>query len=277
MDNSVNYSIDDFIDEYDEELEIVSFQDALRSTVFFSDYDLDVLEEFIEDQFTNYTKGEDTTNYFEDTIQAFKYSEEVIEVEFDEYTQERRQALTEMYDEFIDFMVLLIEKKLKISIPDYEPERLPKEDLEYIIDEIYKFFILNARKNFRTFITNSVIEELSDELIKDSGEYYNRATEVIQNYFSILPITPEEFLLKLKQDQLLELYSDGRIAGNFLQKYSPKLYRHDDLLVDILTQIMIKKFWQGEASDFLIERTLFKNGKWTKASHNDTNSNNLLR
>ena len=39
----------------------------------------------------------------------------------------------------------LIEKKLKISIPDYEPERLPKEDLEYIIDEIYKFFILNAR------------------------------------------------------------------------------------------------------------------------------------
>ena len=261
MDNSVNYKIDDFIeDEYEEEAGIVSFQDALRSTVFFSDFDLDVIEEFIEDQFSNYIKAEDTTNYFEDTIQSFRYSEEVIEVEFDEYTQERREVLTEMYEEFIDFMIRLIEKKLKISIPGYETEELQKEDLEYIIDEIYKFFILNARKNFRTFITNSVIEELSDETTKDPATYFNLVDNSIQNYFSILPVTCEEFLLALKQDQLMELYENGQIAGNFLRKYSPRLYNHDDFLTDILTQIMIKKFWQGEANEFLIERTKL-NGK----------------
>ena len=194
----------------DEEIEAgqMTYNFLLEDTVFFCDYPLLDLEQRIEEQFTNLIDMEDDTNFFQIALNGFKYSLEVIEVEFDEYTLERREILRNKYQQFINFMVDLIERKLTISIPDYETALLSRQEVEFLIEKIYHFFVLKGRKNFKKVIAKQLEKDLtplatallsktyqkSDSFIRADDEekvIVRRLTKNIQDLLTITKCTKE--------------------------------------------------------------------------------------
>lgn len=239
----------------DEQIEAgeMTYNYLLEDTVLFCDYPLLDLEKRIEEQFTNLIDMEDDSNYFQIAMEAFQYSFEVINVEFDEYTVERKEILRNKYFQFMNFMVDLIDRKLTIGIPDYETGILSRQEIEYIIDKIYRFFILNARKNFKKVITFDLSHHLK-QYENNPTEYLEKAQELIQNYYAIITtIDCETFLKILKETEIFDLYESGIINGNFLRLYSARLYRHPDFVVEILNQLMINLYFKDGTKEYLME------------------------
>lgn len=249
------------VEEDDEEIiegPQMTFNYLLEDTIFFGDYPLIDLEDRIKTQFETIIALEDDTNFFQIALNSFRYSLEVINVEFDEYTLERREILTSKYYQFINFMIELIEEKLTISIPDYESGMLLKDEIEYVIDQIYKFFVLKGRKNFKKVIATQIGRQLKP-FENDPTTYLEKAQEIIQDYFGIITkIDCEQFLAILKADEIWELYETGVIVGNFLRKYSARLYRHHDFIVEILNQIMINLYFKDDTKTYLMEEAKLK-------------------
>lgn len=236
----------------------MTFNYLLQDTVFFGDYPLEDLKLRIKEQFENYISMEDDSNFFEIALNSFQYSLEVIEVEFDEYTLERKELLSNMYLDFINYIINLIEEHLTVSIPDYETGLLSRAEAEYIINEVYKYFILKARKNFKKVITNELKGQLKS-LEDNATKYLEKAQEIILNYGGIITqVSLPQFLQITKAEQIYELYENGQIIGNFLRRYSPRLYKHPDYLVEILNQLMIQLYFKDESKAYLMEEARIK-------------------
>lgn len=251
VNSSVSNNDDD--DEY-EYRPVVQFDDLIKNTVLYSDYDLDDVKDRIRDQFSNYISTSDRTNYLNIMFRNFRYSRMVINQELDEYTPERSIALRNMYDEFIEFLEDIIESKLTISIVNYDTSLLNDEDIEFIYMTIYEFFILEARQNFKTVISNDIRKQIKG--YTDEEDYFNKAQELILYYSPMITtITCEDFLLTLKRDDIKQLYDMGVIAGNFFRKYSPKFYKNDEFLVEVLNQVMTMFNFKIDMNNFLHERT----------------------
>ena len=250
----------DLNSEPEEEIQApeMTFNYLLQDTVFFGYYPIDDLKLRIKEQFENYITMEDDTNFFEIALNSFQYSLEVINVEFDEYTLERKELISNMYLDFINYIIELIETNLTISIPNYELGLLTRTETEYILNEIYKYFILKARKNFKKVITAELKGQL-ESLEQNPTKYLEKAQEIIMNYGGLISqVDIEQFLQITKAETIYDLYDSGEIIGNFLRRYSPRLYRHPDYLVEILNQLMIQLYFKDESKAYLMEEAKIK-------------------
>lgn len=251
----------------DEQIEApqMNFEYLLEDTVFFCDYPLLDLEQRITEQFSNLIDLEDDTDFFQVALNGFKYSLEVINTEFDEYTLERREILRNKYFQFINFMINTIEEKLTISIPDYETGLISRQETEYLIEKLYRFFVLKARKNFKKVIAKQLEKQLKP-YEEDATKYLEKAQELIQDYFAIITtIDCETFLRTLNEQEIWDLYENGVIAGNFLRRYSARLYRHPDFVVEILNQVMIDLYFKNDTKEYLAEEAKIQ---WPKTLKN---------
>ena len=55
-----------------------------------------------------------------------------------------------------------------------------------------------------------------------------------------------EFLRYIDDNEVFELFNSNKVNGNFLRKYSPKLYQNEDLKVEIINEITLQNvFMEG--------------------------------
>jgi bifunctional DNA-binding transcriptional regulator/antitoxin component of YhaV-PrlF toxin-antitoxin module len=133
---------------------------------------------------------------------------------------------------------------LTIAIRDLETDE-DDEEVEYVIKRLYEFFILGARKNFKTVISLDILSHMQKEYENDQV-FFQEINDQIDNYSPLVTVlTPNQFIQYCGDKEVLEIFENNKASGNFLRKYSPKLYQNDDFLVEIINRItMLHQFKQ---------------------------------
>ena len=222
----------------------LSFTDIIKERAFIGDTPVETIYESIQKQFEDYINMEDNTNYVDVFYKQLMLSyDKVNNDDSEEHPTEIREVLNVIHQEFTDFMQELFSTRLTITIPELEGESILSEDLEFIIRRLYEFFILGARNNFKSVIATDVrsaIENIGD----NDDEYFKKLQELMDRYSPLLTtMTPTTFLKYRGDQEVYDLFENGMVAGNFLRKYSPKLYQNDEFLVDLTNYItMIHQF-----------------------------------
>lgn len=90
-----------------------------------------------------------------------------------------------------------------------------------------------------------------ENIIEDDDEYMYAINEYMKSYTPlIVGITPIDFLKYSGDEEIFELFNDGVINGNFLRKYTPKLYQNEELEVDIIDNIIMTQYFRDSISNF---------------------------
>lgn len=233
MEQNTNVEQNSTVEENDvyENDVVVDKVSLVRNKAFKGSVPYDVIVERIGEQFSNYIDMPDDTNYVETFYNQWDRS--VPEAEDDDY----RDALDNMYDEFNAMLVNLFETKLGISVAEYGDIQLADDDLRYIICRTYEYFIINARRNFK-----AVYAQYINGIISTMGVADEHYFEQVQNLIdvigpSITVVSPVEFINFTGDTEIMTLFNDTRIVGNFLLKYSPKLYQNEEYLVELINYI----------------------------------------
>lgn len=232
--SSTSESTADWIGDYAEMIE----QDA-----FEGDFPLNTIIEGITNQFNDYINMEDRTNYVDVFYtQMYKSRESVRQYDGHEHPNEIMEALDKTYTTFITTLTELFRERLTLTIADVEDGALESPDNEFVFRRLYEFFILGAKENFKSVFASDILPKVQG--IQNDTEYFNRVQELVNlNSPLITSIGPMDFL-KLRNDaEIIEMFENGKIAGNFLRKYSPKFYQNEEFLVEIINYItMIQQF-----------------------------------
>ena len=245
------YYDDDYDLSFDDSM---SFDQVLVDTVFNSPFSPDQFKNLISNQFDNYISTDNRINYFQEFLTAYKVSKEIIELEIDEYTDLRTEILNEIYKDFIDFMVQQIQDHFTISIPYYELGMLGSADTDYIIDELYKTFVLDARKNLTKAIVSDLLSQVTH--YKNPDDAVPVIKDILNDYANkITSISCEDFLMSIGKDNIVDLYDMGTIAGNFFRKFSPHFDSNEDLKIEILNQAIIVIYFKNDEMRKFLERT----------------------
>jgi len=215
----------------------LDYTDLIRDSVFEGDYPMDTIIEGLTEQFQNYIRTEDKTDYVDIFYTQYNYSyEKVISDDDDIHKQEELEVLDNIKDKFIDHISNLFKNRLALNINALDDQSTPDVDeQEFAIRKSYEFFILNARNNFRNVIAKDMMTKIPQELVED--ELFTLTRNLIQEYSPLLKMTPIDFLKYTADEDIIELYDNMDISGNFMRKYTPKLYENNELEVDIISDI----------------------------------------
>lgn len=215
-----------------------------QQNIFIGIYPLETILDGIEAQFVDYINIEDNTNYvdifytqLESSIQA------VMDDENEIHKQELIDYLNDLKYNFVARIEELFEIRLTISITAIDDESTPDVDeVEVVIRKMYEFFILNAKDNFLTVITSDM--SLKHLNIIDDVEFFKTVEEMLNSYSPLITcMTPTKFLEYCEEEEILDYYEDGQVSGNFLRKYTPKLYQNEEFKVQLISSItMINDF-----------------------------------
>lgn len=228
----------------------IDYADLIGEDVFIGGTPYDTIIEGLTDQFNNYMKTTDATDYVDIFYDQMELSYRVIDDDEEEdHPIEKKEILDQMYDKFIAAIYDLIKVRLSLVIPDLEEGGNPdKDSIEYIIRKVYEVFILNARNTIKIAISADVMNKFinTSELSNlPDNQYFKRLNEILDDlYTPLLQMTPQEFLRYQHDDELLELFNDiDLINGNFLRRYTPKLYENEEFRVDLINYItMMENF-----------------------------------
>lgn len=230
-------------------IELVSdYTDMMIDVALIGDYPFDTIMEGIREQFKDYINIEDSTNYVEVFYDEWNYSRDVIlNDEEEDHPQEMLEALDRIKSKFVSEVFDLFESRLTITIMAVDNENTAEDEVEYVIRKLYEFFIMKAADNFRTVITKSMLPKIQG--IVDDREYFRRIEELLVDYDPLIRcVTPTEFIQYCKDDDILNLFEDGLVVGNFLRKYSAKLYQNEEFKIDVINNMTMI---QGIKEDML--------------------------
>lgn len=221
--------------EYNEGIEevVVDHSVLVKNVAMIGEYPYEELVETIQTQFEDYITIEDTTNCVDILFTQLKNSYEYYELnEKEEYPEDYKQSLDNIYENFIALMQRLFGLRLLISIPMLDNDNIYHPSVEVIIRKLYEFFILNARENFAYVITKELLKKTSSTITLDA--FY----DMLDDYSPFIKTISAEDFLKLAGDsEIVTMFDDNSFTGNFLRKYTPKLYQNHDLCVDIVSRI----------------------------------------
>lgn len=222
---------------------IGDYAEMIEQDAFEGDFPLDTIIEGITNQFNDYINMEDRTNYVDVFYtQMYKSRESVRQYDGHEHPNETMEALDKTYTTFITALTELFRERLTLTITDIEDGTLESPDNEFVFRRLYEFFILGAKENFKSVFASDILPKVQG--IQNDTEYFNRVQELVNlNSPLITSVGPTDFL-KLRNDvEIIEMFENGKIAGNFLRKYSPKFYQNEEFLVEVINYItMIQQF-----------------------------------
>lgn len=230
--------------------EVVDYSELIANESFLGEYPFDSIIEGITDQFTNYIDTDDKINYVDTFYEQIHASYKAISSDDgEEHPVERREALDNILDKFVATMQDLFNKRLSLTITALESEVVDQDELEHVIREAYEYFILNARKNFKQVICSDIIHRMGQPPENDT-EYFNKIREMLRQYSPLVTaIDPERFIWytsvgsthSIDDFPIQKLFTDGKISGNFLRRYSPKLYQYEEFEVEIINHIVMSQ------------------------------------
>ena len=235
--------------------EPVDLMELLKDSTFLGDVPLNVITESIAKQFEDYIGIEDITDYVDIFYDQYDASIEALE-EDEEFLDEKRSILAMILDQFVDFMARIFEQRLMITFAVIESEESNPDEVEYNLRVAYRYFILNARENFKEVVAKDINATWKEEIEDDKLFYETLHSKVIAYSPLITTITPTQFLQLSGGEEVLQLYDEGMIIGNFLRKYSMKLYQNEVFEIQLMNHvIMTREFPDAEESDMVAPNT----------------------
>lgn len=234
----------DNIDE--EEVDNPNLTGYVEPDAFIGQYPYEVIIEGLRNQFANYISTEDDVNYVDVFYQQLKASYAIAEEE--EFSDDWKEAVDKRLDEFLAVMQELFNNKLAITLNELDGSATNNDSVEFTIRTLYEFFILNAKDTFRTVITKAVCHNFNMNL--DDREFYKEIRYRLGSFSPIIiDIRPTEFLQICGRNDIIEMFNDNRVAGNFLRKYSPRLYKNEEFEVHLIAHIQSVLDWVKEVKD----------------------------
>jgi len=226
-----------------------SHMDLVAPTAFIGTVSLENIMEGIENQFTDYIKLEDDTNYVDVFYDQLHASYEAAKGENDVFQEDTIEALDTIQQTFIDKMSQLFETRLTLTIADIDGESVDLNDIEFIIRRLYEFFILDAKNNFKVAISHDARKRMVTPP-SDHRAYMKQIRELMLDYSPLITTFGSMEFLQYRGDQeIIELFETGKVVGNFLRKYSPKLYQNEEFEVDLINYITMVQQLKQEVYD----------------------------
>lgn len=212
----------------------------VAESVFLGDMPFVEIINGIKEQFEDYINIEDKTNYVDIFYTQLQESINATNNDEEDHPIEINEVLDNMKDTFVNIMKDLFQLRLTISIMTIDDETTPEDEIELSIRVLYEYFILGARNNFKTVIQKDMIPKIGMIPNDQDDIYFQRVEELLREYDPIVTcITPTEFIQFTGNNDILSMYDDGQVVGNFLRKYSAKLYKNDEFKTEIINSIII--------------------------------------
>lgn len=209
--------------------------DIIQDRAFRGEFSYDNIKESIINQANDYMNIEDRNDYITIFFEQYhKSCDFALSDDLEEYKDDAIDYLNNLKDQFLTFMDELIEKRLNITINE---DRFDEYDHEWIVSKLYQFFFIDARDNFKTCISLDVTNRMTNEAELDDKEYFDTIQDLMNLYTPLLTMTPTEFLKYRGDEEIIELFDSGVVCGNFLTKYSPKLYANEEFQVELINHI----------------------------------------
>jgi hypothetical protein len=213
-----------------------SYVETIRDNAFIGNIPFDAIIDGIQSQFDNYINIEDKTNYVDIFYDQLNASYSAANNDTETFQDDINSVLDDIHQKFIDVITNLFKVRLTLSITDIESESYDKNDIEFIIRRLYEFFILGARTNFKVAIANDVKMRIGT--ITDPKEYFITLRNMMINYSPLITtFGPMEFLKYRGDQEIIQFFETGKVTGNFLRKYSPKLYQNEEFEVELINYI----------------------------------------
>lgn len=234
----------------------------IESDSFLSELPLSLIKENIISQFDNpleYRKKD----YIQTFISMYRCAEENADV----YEDEDIDSITELRDDFYSFMIKMFSDYLGLGFNDFWD--MSKEDQDDMIHYVYRFFIVNMKKNFSCYIVNYIDSHRGEfchnddekkrdvttlslkKCITDPEDIYILANlgEVIDSILTD-EITIDDFFEKCDKDEscletrfVIDKFDKFQLTGNFVDAYVDML--DDDFRLELEIKIrnkILKKY-----------------------------------
>lgn len=223
--------------------------------VFLTDFPIEIIENSITAQFNDPFEFRNR-DYLQTFFSQYDYS-------INNCTEDENDELEEYHDNFIQFLLNKFNEKLSISIPNIEDK--VDSEVHEIIHIIYRFFIINIKRNFSNYIYNYIQNHMDEIESLFAGEKRKDVTtnsfkeDAIDEHDMIvlvhLPkivsyvienISPAYEFLNLCVDDtpslettyVTEKFNAYDITGNFSKAYSEML--SEDAISDISSDIRFR-------------------------------------
>lgn len=221
-------------------LELFYEPNEIESDMLLSEMPLSLMKENIIAQFEDpleYRKKDHITTF----LNMYEYSKENADLSEDE----EMDNVIELRDDFYSFMQKLFKDYLNIGFVDFDDES--EEDQDNLIHFTYRYFIMNIKKNFVSYILNwiddhkEVLMDTDDDKKKDvtSMSFKKEITDptdiyILSNLSDIIDMTLNELVEDVLIDEFFEKCGDEdcletrivsnafenmKITGNFVEKY----------------------------------------------------------
>jgi hypothetical protein len=211
----------------------------LESRAFIGQYPFDEIISALENQFSDYLNLEDRTNYVETFYRQLDSSYRLIDTSLELEDRFTIEEILEQLDwKFAQKLAQLIELRLGLGINGFIDEKLTPDELRAIYLRLYEYFIMRAKANFKAVIGTKVCQELA--LMGDipDDQYFPIVEDLLDRYNPIIiNVEPAEFLAMTAGTETLNLFNSGEIVGNFLLKYSPRLYQSELFQIELVNYI----------------------------------------
>ena len=224
----------------------VQYTHLIAEHAFLGQYPLSSILEGIGNQFHDYINIEDTKNYVDIFFDQLHVSYDKVRLnDGEEHPTEIKEVLDGIYRLFISVIDVFFKTRLTLSIIPIEDENINDPDVEFIIRRLYEFFILNAKTNFKVVIATDVMSLLKD-ITDDDDEYFRVLQASMERYSPLVTtVTSTQFLQYRGDQEVYDMFENGKVTGNFLRKYSPKLYQNEEFEVELINYItMVHQFKQ---------------------------------
>jgi hypothetical protein len=242
-----NTPVDDPVNEAPPSVE---YTQLIEQHAFLGTYPFDVIMEGIQKQFEDYINMDDPVNYVDIFYNQLHASHNKVQQDDgEEHPNEIKEVLDRIYLKFVGTINNLFNQRIAIGITPIEEESLYSPDLEFIIRRLYEFFILNAKTNFKVVIASNMLPSLNN-IGDDDNQFFKTVQELIDEYNPLISSVPPMKFLQYRGDQdICDLFENGIVTGNFLRKYTPKLYQNEDFQVEIVNYITMIHQFKGDMSN----------------------------
>jgi hypothetical protein len=219
-----------------ENLDYAYEPNEIESDMFLSEIPISLMKENIKSQFIEpleFRKKDHLTTF----LNMYHYSKE----NADAYEEEDSENIIELRTDFYSFMLAMLRNYLGLGFVDFDD--MSEEDQDNLIHYTYRFFIMNIKKNFVTFIINTINKNKEsyiqiDEKNKDvtTLSFKKEITDpydivIISELGNIIDdilssdIDIDEFFENCDDENSLETryvkkaFDDMKITGNFIPYY----------------------------------------------------------
>lgn len=263
------------------------YSDIIKDSAFIGDTPLESILEGLDEQFNDYINIDDKTNYVDVFYTQLHNSYEAVNSNEEElHPNEIIETIDEIHQTFINKLAELFKNRLTLSFGDLEGEAIDYDDMEFVFRRMYEFFILGARNNFKTVIAADIVQKVAG--IADDREYFNKVEELVMSHNPLITsFGPMEFLRYRNDTEIIEMFDNGKVIGNFLRKYTPKFYQNEEYRVEVINHItMIQQFKTdlvestgefmksnlSQETKLVVEKTIDDYRKMIRSSEDDSES-----